>query len=79
MQTFCFRSYGLIAQSDDADLIRDVSIDVDKARTKLRLVQQRLKGVKEQAAARIDLLTTAETKLKAAIVAALLSGRPDGR
>ena len=79
MQTFCFRSYGLIAQSDDADLIRDVSIDVDKARTKLRLVQQRLKGVKEQAAARIDLLTTAETKLKAVIVAALLSGRPDGR
>jgi hypothetical protein len=34
-----------------------------------------LKGVQEQAAAQVQLLTTADTKLSAAIVAALLSGR----
>lgn len=75
MHTFCFRSYDLIVESDDADLVRDVSCDVDKARTKLKALQRRLKGVQEQAAAQIKILTTAETKLTAAIVAALLSGQ----
>jgi hypothetical protein len=35
----------------------------------------RLRGVKEQAAAQVQFLTAAETKLAAAIVAALLSGQ----
>jgi hypothetical protein len=45
---------------------------VDKAQTKLKALRRRLKGVQEQAAAQIQLLTTAETKLSSAIVAALL-------
>jgi hypothetical protein len=75
MHTFLFRSYDLIVQSDEADLVRDVCFDIDKAQTKLKAVQRRLKGVQEQAAARVQLLTAAETKLRAAIVAALLSGQ----
>jgi hypothetical protein len=72
MQTFVYRSYDLIVQSDEADLVRDVSFDIDKAQTKLKAVRRRLKGVQEQAAAKVQLLTAADTKLTAAIVAALL-------
>ena len=75
MHTFLFRSYRLIVESGEADLVRDVAYDVDKAQTKLRLLKQRWQSVKEQAAAQIELLSTAETKLTAAIVAALLSTR----
>lgn len=75
MQTFLFRSRELIVESDEADLVRDVCFDVDKAQKKLKAIQRRLKGVQEQAAAQVQLLTTAETKLTAAIVAALLSGQ----
>jgi hypothetical protein len=56
-------------------LVRNVRLDVDKAQTKLKALQRRSKGVQEKAAAHVQMLTTAETKLKAAIVAALLSGR----
>jgi hypothetical protein len=75
MQTFVFRSYDLIVESDEADLVRDVCFSIDRAQTKLKRIQQRLKDVQEQAAANVQLLTTAETKLTAAIVAALLSTR----
>jgi hypothetical protein len=60
MHTLLFRSYDLIVQSDEAELVRDVCFDIDKAQTKLKAVQ---------------LLTAADTKLTAAIVAALLSTR----
>jgi hypothetical protein len=75
MQTFLFRSRELIVGSDEADLVRDVGLDIDKAQTKLHAIRQRLRGVKEQAAAQVQFLTAAETKLAAAIVAALLSGQ----
>src|SRR5450432_2588456 len=75
MQTLLFRSYDLIVQSDDADLIRDVGFNIDRAQTKLNAVRRRLQGVRAQAAAQVQLLTDAETKLTAAIVAALLSTR----
>jgi hypothetical protein len=75
MQTLLFRSSHLIVESDEADLVRDVCFAVDRAETKLKHIQQRLKGVQEQAAAQVHLLTAAETKLTAAIVAALLSTR----
>jgi hypothetical protein len=75
MQTFLFRSRELIVESDEADLLRDVSLDIDKAQTKLEAIRQRLRGVKEQATAQVQFLTAAETKLAAAIVAALLSGQ----
>ena len=70
-----FRSYDSIVESDEADLVRDVCFAVDRAQTKLKAIQRRLKDVQEQAAANVQLLTAAETKLTAAIVAALLSTR----
>ncbi len=70
MQTFLFRSYDLIVKSDEADLIRDVCLDIHKAEVKLKKVRQRLQGIREQSAAQIGLLSAAESKLAAAIVAA---------
>jgi hypothetical protein len=75
MHTFLFRRIDLIVESDDADLVRDVCFNIDRAQTKLERIQRRLKNVQEQAAANVQLLTAAETKLTAAIVAALLSGQ----
>ena len=75
MQRLLFRSSDLIVESDEADLVRDVCFDIDRAQTKLKRIQRRLKGVQEQAAARVQLLSAAETKLTVAIVAALLSTR----
>jgi hypothetical protein len=65
------------SEADDTELVRDVCLDVRKAEVKLRKVKQRLQGVKEQSAAQIQLLTTAETKLSAAIDVAL-STRGEG-
>jgi hypothetical protein len=48
---------------------------LDRAQTKLRRIKQPLKDVQEQAAAQVELLTAADAKLTAAIVAALLSTR----
>jgi Mg2+ and Co2+ transporter CorA len=75
MQSFLFRSYDLIVESDEADLFRDVCLDIHKAEVKLKKVRQRLQRIQEQSAAQIRLLTAADTKLTAAIVAALLSGQ----
>jgi hypothetical protein len=75
LQRLLFRSSHLIVESDEADLVRDVCFDVDRAQGKLKRIQLRLKDVQEQAAAKVQLLTAAETKLTAAIVAALLSTR----
>jgi hypothetical protein len=73
--TLLFRGYNLIVESGEADLVRDVSLELGKAETKLKAIRQQLKRTQELAAARVHLLTTAETKLTAAIVAALLSER----
>ena len=78
MQTFLFRSYDLIVKSDEADLIRDVCLDIHKAEVKLKKVRQRLQGLREQSAAQIQLLSAAETKLAAAIVAAKDEAPADG-
>ncbi|MGY4437051.1 hypothetical protein ACVWWO_009528 [Bradyrhizobium sp. F1.13.1] len=51
MHTFVFRSYGLIVRTSQADLVRDVRLDVDKARKKLKTIQQRLHRDREHAAA----------------------------
>ncbi|WP_407160171.1 hypothetical protein [Bradyrhizobium sp. STM 3557] len=71
MHTFAFRSYDMILESDDTDLVRDVRLDIHKARVKLRKIQERLQGVREQAAAKIQVLTEAENKLSVAIEAAV--------
>ncbi len=73
MHTYIFRSYDLIAEADEADLIRDVSCDIHKARVKLGKVQQQLRTLRDRA--REQFLASVETKLAAAIVAALLSTR----
>jgi hypothetical protein len=73
MHTLLFRSRDLILQSDEADLVRDVCFDIDKAQTKLKAIRRRLQGLQEYTAAELQLLTAADTKLTAAIVAALLS------
>jgi hypothetical protein len=52
-----------------------VGLALDRAQTKLERIKRRLKDVQEEAAAEVQLLTVAETKLAAAIVAALLSGQ----
>ena len=75
MHTFLFRSYDLIVQSDEADLVRDVGFNIDRAQTKLKAVRRQLQSVQVRAAAQVQLLTEADTKLTAAIVAALLSTR----
>jgi DNA-binding transcriptional MerR regulator len=70
MHTFVFRSYNMIVQSEEADLVRDVCLDVDKAQTKLKAVRRQLQRDREHAAARAELLTSVENKLSAAIEAA---------
>ena len=75
MHTLLFRSSHLIVESDEADLVRDVRFSLDRAEAKLERIQARLEALREQTAAQLELLTTAETKLTAAIVAALLSGQ----
>jgi Mg2+ and Co2+ transporter CorA len=75
MQRLLFRSRDLILESDEADLVRDVCLDLDRAEKKLKAMRRRLQSVQEQAAAQVQLLTAADTKLSAAIVAALLSTR----
>lgn len=78
MQTFVFRSYDLIVESAEADLVRDVRLDVNKAQTKLRRIQRQLQRDRELAEAREALLSSARNKLAAAIVVALLAGRQEG-
>lgn len=75
IRTLCFRGRELLLESDEADLIRDVCLDLHKAEVKLKAIRQRLQSVREWSAEQIESLTAADTKLSAAIVAALLSTR----
>ena len=75
MHTCVFRSLDLILESGDADLVQDVCWDLDKAEKKLNAIRRRLQSVQEQAAYQLQRLATVDTKLTAAIVAALLSGQ----
>jgi hypothetical protein len=61
------------AEADEADLIRDVCSDINKAQGKLQKILGRIESLQEYAVAELQLLTAADTKLSAAIVAALLS------
>jgi hypothetical protein len=73
LHTLSYRSYDLIVRSDEAELVRDVSFDLDKAQRKLKSIQRQLQRDREHAIAREQLLTVAATKLSAAIVTALLA------
>ena len=68
--TFVFRSYALIVELDQADLMRDVCFDMHKAQVKLKAIRRQIAADREHAAAREKLLTSAENRLSAAIVAA---------
>jgi hypothetical protein len=70
MHTFVFRSYNLIVQSDEADLMRDVCFDIHKAQVKLKAIRRQIAADREHAAAREKLLTSAESRLSTAIDAA---------
>jgi len=67
MHTFVFRSYELILDSSQVDLVRDVRCDAHKAATKLNSIRQQIRRDREHAAAREDLLTRAEARLAAAL------------
>jgi hypothetical protein len=67
-----------ILEADEAELIRDVCGDIDKAQRKLAKLRARIESLQEYAVNELQLLTTADTKLSAAIVAALLSRRTGG-
>jgi hypothetical protein len=71
--TLLFRSRETILQSDEADLVRDVCFDIDRAQGKLERIRARIESLQEYAATELQLLTDADTKLSAAIVVALLS------
>jgi hypothetical protein len=70
IRELCFRSRELILQSSEADLVRDVCRDSDKAEVKLKAIRRHLQSEREWAAAQIGQLTEADTKLTAAVVAA---------
>ena len=70
MHTFVFRSYTLIVESAEADLMRDVCFDMHKAQVKLTAIRRQIAADREQAAVGEKLLTSAESRLSAAIVAA---------
>jgi len=67
MHTYVFRSYELILASPEADLVRDVGLDMHKAAMKLHKIRQQIRRDREHAAAREALLTEAEAKLGAAL------------
>ena len=73
MRTAAFRNREAIVEATEADLVRDVSLEIDKAQFRLKKLQARLKNVRADA----EFLARAEIKLSAAIVAALLSNRED--
>jgi DNA repair exonuclease SbcCD ATPase subunit len=75
MHTFLFRSREAILEADEAELIRDVCFDIEKAQRKLEKLRARIESLQEYSVNELQLLTTIETKLGAAIVAALLSGK----
>lgn len=78
MHTFVFRSYDLIMASSEADLVRDVRCDTHKATTKLNSIRQQIRRDREHSVAREDLLTRAEARLAAALVAVVSSNAAEG-
>jgi hypothetical protein len=75
MHTLLFRSRESILESDEPDLVRDVCLDIDRAKGKLERIRARIGSLQEYAATELQLLADADTKLSAAIVAALLSSQ----
>jgi hypothetical protein len=68
-----FRVGEALLETDEAELIRDVCCDLDKAQKKLQKSESGSRACQEYAATELQSLAAADTKLTAAIVAALLS------
>lgn len=71
MRRAAFRNREAIVEATEEDLIRDVGLEMEKAQSRLTRLQARLANVRAEA----EFLAQAEIKLRAAIVAALLSTR----
>ena len=70
MHNFVFRSYSLIVEAPEADLVRDVRINTDKAKVKLRKIREQIVIDRDKSAARAEMMRKAEARLSAAIEAA---------
>jgi hypothetical protein len=79
MHNLLFRSREAILESDEADLIADVRFDLHKAQVKLQRMRTARQSLEERTTAELALSVEADTKLAAAIVAALVSGAPRRR
>jgi hypothetical protein len=78
MHNLVFRSYSLIVEAPEAELVRDVQINTDKAKVKLRKIREQIVIDRDRAAARADMMTKAEAKLSAAIELAKVSEQGTG-
>jgi len=74
MREAAFRGYEAIEEASADDLVRDVGMDLHKAQLKLKKAQARVQSLRDD----LDKMTHVETKLSAAIVEALLSGKREG-
>lgn len=72
MHNLLFRSREAILESDEPDLISDVRFDLHKAQVKLERMRTARQSLQERTTAELSLSVEADTKLAAAIVAALL-------
>jgi hypothetical protein len=63
MHTYLFRSREALLEADEAELIRDVCCDIDKAQKKLQKIRERIESLQEYAVNELQLLTAADTKL----------------
>jgi len=78
MHKFLFRSRDLILESDEADLVRDVCFDIDKAQTKLKAIRRRLQGLQEYTAAQVQLYRHLTTKPRALVSSRACDGGVSG-
>jgi hypothetical protein len=74
MREAAFRGYDAIEEATPEELVRDVGMDLHKAQLKLKKAQARVQSLRDD----LDKMTYVETKLSAAIVEALLSGKREG-
>ena len=68
-----FRSRAALLEAYEAELIRDVCTDINKAQRKLVKIRERIESLQEYAVTLLQMIATADTTLSSAIVVALLS------
>jgi hypothetical protein len=73
IQTLLFRRRDLILECSDAELVRDVSLDIEKAAMKLEKTRERRQRFRATFTEEDRRLEAVEIKLASALVAAMLS------